>query len=190
MKKIWKVWTVILVVAATVLLTISTQYSKKEEISTDSYQYLIGVSLPNVIEPWLNNFVDVFTEKVSQDKKINVIFRDAAGNPEKQIQDIETLMEYGIDILIVSPDGSDSLSSVLSEAFQKIPVILTGVGAGTEDYTCLIMDFNVISRNALLEAQKNPETHKNIVVRVCGYSAYFHTLTAEMQNEVIQRTQR
>lgn len=45
MKKIWKVWTVILVVAATVLLTISTQYSKKEEISTDSYQYLIGVSL-------------------------------------------------------------------------------------------------------------------------------------------------
>lgn len=41
-------------------------------------------------------------------------------------------MEYGIDILIVSPDGSDSLSSVLSEAFQKIPVILTGVGAGTE----------------------------------------------------------
>ena len=44
MKKIWKVWTVILVVAATVLLTISTQYSKKEEISTDSYQYLIGVN--------------------------------------------------------------------------------------------------------------------------------------------------
>ena len=138
MKKIWKVWTVILVVAATVLLTISTQYSKKEEISTDSYQYLIGVSLPNVIEPWLNNFVDVFTEKVSQDKKINVIFRDAAGNPEKQIQDIETLMEYGIDILIVSPDGSDSLDAVLSKAYQQIPVILTGVGSGTEDYTCLI----------------------------------------------------
>ena len=86
MKKIWKVWTVILVVAATVLLMISTQYSKKEEISTDSYQYLIGVSLPNVIEPWLNNFVDVFTEKVSQDKKINVIFRDAAGNPENRFR--------------------------------------------------------------------------------------------------------
>lgn len=43
MKKIWKVWTVILVVAATVLLTISTQYSKKEEISTDSYQYLMNL---------------------------------------------------------------------------------------------------------------------------------------------------
>ena len=85
MKKIWKVWTVILVVAATVLLTISTQYSKKEEISTDSYQYLIGVSLPNVIEPWLNNFVDVFTEKVSQDKKINVIFRECRSSQRLQV---------------------------------------------------------------------------------------------------------
>ena len=61
MKRIWKAGIVVLLVAATVLLTISTQYSKKEEVSTDSYQYLIGVSLPNVIEPWLNNFVDVFT---------------------------------------------------------------------------------------------------------------------------------
>ena len=31
-----------------------------------------------------------------------------------------------------------ALTSVLSEAYQQIPVILTGVGAGTEDYTCLI----------------------------------------------------
>ena len=138
MKKVWKVWVVILLLAATILYTISMQYNRKETVSTDSYQYLIGVSLPNVIEPWLNNFVDVFAEKVSQDENINVIFRDAAGNPEKQIQDIKTLMEYGIDILIVSPDGSDSLDAVLSEAYQQIPVILTGVGSGTEDYTCLI----------------------------------------------------
>ena len=138
MKKVWKVWVVILLLAATILFTISMQYNRKETVSTDSYQYLIGVSLPNVIEPWLNNFVDVFAEKVSQDENINVIFRDAAGNPEKQIQDIKTLMEYGIDILIVSPDGSDSLDAVLLEAYQQIPVILTGVGSGTEDYTCLI----------------------------------------------------
>lgn len=53
-----------------------------------------------------------------------------------------------------------------------------------------VMDFNVIKKEELLAAQKNPESHRNIVVRVCGYSAYFHTLTAEMQNEVIERTQR
>lgn len=53
-----------------------------------------------------------------------------------------------------------------------------------------VMDFNVVNRQALLDAQKNPEAHRNIVVRICGYSAYFHTLTVEMQNEVIGRTQR
>lgn len=43
MKKIWKVWTVILVVAATVLLTISTQYSKKEEMpKVEKLNALVG----------------------------------------------------------------------------------------------------------------------------------------------------
>lgn len=31
------------------------------------YQYLIGVSVPNVIEPWLNNFIDALTEKAESD---------------------------------------------------------------------------------------------------------------------------
>jgi len=48
MKKIWKVWTVILVVAATVLLTISTQYSKKEEIvpATARHWMLANEAIP------------------------------------------------------------------------------------------------------------------------------------------------
>lgn len=53
-----------------------------------------------------------------------------------------------------------------------------------------VMDFNVVNKELLLKAQKEPEAHRNIVVRVCGYSAYFHTLSREMQNEVIGRTQR
>ena len=32
---------------------------RKSDIHTDSYQYLIGVSLTNVMEPWLNNLVQV-----------------------------------------------------------------------------------------------------------------------------------
>ena len=46
-------------------------------------------------------------------------------------------MEYRIDILIVSPDGSDSLSSVLRRLFRRYRLILTGVGAGTRDYRVL-----------------------------------------------------
>ena len=137
MKNKWKIWIAVLIAASAIVMLCEVKH-KKEEIYTDGYQYLIGVSLPNVMEPWLNNFVDALTKKASGDQEVNVIFRDAAGNPDKQIQDIQTLMKCGIDLLIVSPDGSDSLNPVLSQAFQEIPVVLAGVASGTEDYTCLI----------------------------------------------------
>jgi formate C-acetyltransferase len=53
-----------------------------------------------------------------------------------------------------------------------------------------MMDFNVINKEQLLEAQREPESHKNINVRVCGYSAPFYLLDKAMQDEVIERVQR
>lgn len=52
----------------------------------------------------------------------------------------------------------------------------------------LEVQFNVVSRETLQEAQKNPEKYKNLVVRVSGYSAYFIKLDKELQNEIIERT--
>ena len=39
----------------------------------------------------------------------------------------------------------------------------------------------------LVEAQENPELHRDLVVRVSGFSAYFVTLDQEVQNDVIRR---
>lgn len=50
------------------------------------------------------------------------------------------------------------------------------------------MQINVISRETLEDAKKNPNKHKNLLVRVVGYSAYFVTLSPEQQDEIIQRT--
>ena len=52
----------------------------------------------------------------------------------------------------------------------------------------LEIQFNVIDRETLIDAQRNPELHRDLVVRVSGYSAYFHTLNKETQDEIIQRT--
>lgn len=111
---------------------------RKSDIYTDSYQYLIGVSLTNVMEPWLNNLVQVLSERQKEDTDVNIIFRDAAGSPEKQIQDIEALMASGIDLLIVSPDGSGDLDGELEEVSEKIPVVMAGVGSKIDCYTSLI----------------------------------------------------
>jgi formate C-acetyltransferase len=50
------------------------------------------------------------------------------------------------------------------------------------------LQFNVINRETLLAAQKDPEKYRNLLVRVAGYSAYFVDLSAELQNEIIART--
>lgn len=111
---------------------------RKSDIYTDSYQYLIGVSLTNVMEPWLNNLVQVLSDRQKENKEVNIIFRDAAGSAEKQIQDIETLMDSGIDLLIVSPDGTGALDETLQQVSEKIPVVMAGVGSEKDCYTSLI----------------------------------------------------
>ena len=51
------------------------------------------------------------------------------------------------------------------------------------------IQFNVVDKKTLLDAQKNPEAHRNVIVRVAGYSAYFIQLDKPMQDEVILRTE-
>ncbi len=52
------------------------------------------------------------------------------------------------------------------------------------------MQFNVVSRETLRDAQKNPEKYKSLVVRVAGYSALFTTLSRSLQDDIINRTEQ
>lgn len=52
------------------------------------------------------------------------------------------------------------------------------------------LQFNMIDKDLLLEAQRDPENHGDLIVRVCGYSAVFVTLSPEQQAEVIGRAIR
>lgn len=52
------------------------------------------------------------------------------------------------------------------------------------------VQFNVVSRETLLDAQKHPEQYKHLVVRVAGYSALFTTLSRSLQDDIINRTEQ
>ena len=52
------------------------------------------------------------------------------------------------------------------------------------------MQFNVVSRETLRDAQKHPEKYKSLVVRVAGYSALFTTLSKSLQEDIINRTEQ
>ena len=49
--------------------------------------------------------------------------------------------------------------------------------------------FNVVDREILLDAQIHPEAHKDLLIRVAGYTAFFVELGKEVQDEIIERTE-
>ena len=51
------------------------------------------------------------------------------------------------------------------------------------------VQFNVVDRKTLLDAQKYPERYQDLVVRVSGFSAYFNDLQTSIQDEIIARTE-
>ncbi len=79
------------------------------------------------------------------------------------------------------------------------PSALAG-NSGLESFAALVqgyfdqkgshMQFNVVSRETLRDAQKNPEKYKSLVVRVAGYSALFTTLSRSLQEDIINRTEQ
>ena len=52
------------------------------------------------------------------------------------------------------------------------------------------MQFNVVDRETLIDAQKHPEKYAHLVVRVAGYSALFTTLSKSLQDDIIRRTEQ
>ena len=50
------------------------------------------------------------------------------------------------------------------------------------------IQFNVVDSKTLEMARRNPEEHRDLIVRVAGYSDYFCDLSPELQEEIISRT--
>ncbi len=93
--------------------------------------------------------------------------------------------------------GVASNGTLLNQKFH--PSALAGM-SGLTKFAALIrsyfdqkgmhMQFNVVTRETLLDAQKNPEKYKTLVVRVAGYSALFTTLSRSLQDDIINRTEQ
>ncbi len=93
--------------------------------------------------------------------------------------------------------GVASNGTLLNQKFH--PSALAGM-SGLTKFVALIrsyfdqkgmhMQFNVVTRETLLDAQAHPEKYKTLVVRVAGYSALFTTLSRSLQDDIIARTEQ
>ena len=75
--------------------------------------------------------------------------------------------------LLDTPEGENGLITLLRTASM--------FGNGE-------MQFNYLDNETLIDAQKHPENHRDLVVRVAGYSAFFNELCKDVQDEIISRT--
>ena len=72
---------------------------------------------------------------------------------------------------------------------EDVNKLLNLVRTYFHDYGGKHIQFNVISRDTLIDAQMHPENYKSLVVRVAGYSALWIELDRNIQDEIIARTE-
>jgi formate C-acetyltransferase len=96
----------------------------------------------------------------------------------------------GIDYVKYAPNGTTVTFTVDSALFQGPDGVKNLAGIFSTYFKKGGMQFqpNVINREILLEAYKNPEKHKFLLVRIAGYCAYFNDLSDELKMEIINRT--
>ncbi|WP_294578215.1 glycyl radical protein [uncultured Thomasclavelia sp.] len=70
---------------------------------------------------------------------------------------------------------------------QKLELLIKTFFNRLEGYH---VQYNVVSRETLIDAQKHPEKHKDLIVRVAGYSAFFNVLSKATQDDIIGRTEQ
>lgn len=101
-------------------------------------------------------------------------------------QDVTTVLQSLSRIDLTKCAGNSVVNLVLDKTGMTTEVI----DALLRGFACLnlqLLQLNCTSREELLDAQKHPEQHQNLIVRICGFSAKFTALSREWQNEVIAR---
>jgi len=92
-----------------------------------------------------------------------------------QSQLVATLLNLKFQAsLFKTPEDLEKLSALIKTCFE---------GGGKH------IQFNTVDRETLRNAQAHPENHRNLIVRVAGYSAFFTELSKGMQDEIIARTE-
>lgn len=112
-------------------------------------EYVIGVSLANLSEQWRLVLKNELEAEAAQYDSIRLVILDAADDSDKQTADVERLLKLGVDLLIISPGDVETITPVISDVYQTIPVIVLDRIAEGFDYSLFIgPDNKLIGRQA------------------------------------------
>jgi simple sugar transport system substrate-binding protein len=157
----------VLVCFIVLLLTGCEFYEENKDY--EKIEYVIGVSQANMLESWRLVATDEIKEEAEKFSNIRLIITDATSNSKKQKRDIKKLLDYGIDLLIVSPYDVEEMTPIIREVYQKIPVIVMDRAVEGFDYTLYIgPDNELIGKQAGESVLDLMADKAGTVLELCG----------------------
>ena len=123
-----------------------------------------------------------------------------AGKPLSEgISPVQGADRNGPTAVLMSAARMDHVKTGGTLLNLKVTPALVASQAGIDKWASLVrsyfkldghhVQFNVVRAETLRAAQKAPERHRDLIVRVAGYSDYFCDLSADLQEEIITRTE-
>ncbi len=104
------------------------------------------------------------------------VFKSVSKLPTREITGGVLLNQKVTPQLLSREENKEKLEMIIRTFFDRL-----------EGYH---VQYNVVSKETLLDAQAHPEDHKDLIVRVAGYSAFFNVLSKATQDDIIGRTEQ
>ena len=118
---------------------LSQRYNYYNSKASDQVEYIIGVSQANMREEWRVALVDELNNSIKNYDNIRIITTDATSSVDKQMLDLDKLIGYDVDLLIISPVDEVKMTSKIEEVYKKgLPVIVMDRAIEGFDYTLYI----------------------------------------------------
>jgi len=110
----------------------------------------IGFSQGMTTDEWRRQMNKTMQVEASLHPEVNLEIKDAGNSVQKQVQDIESLIEKGADVIIVSPIEAKPLTAVIQKSVKSgIPVLAVDRKTDSEDFTAFMGADNIeVGRNA------------------------------------------
>ncbi|WP_211318933.1 substrate-binding domain-containing protein [Mucilaginibacter oryzae] len=114
-------------------LLIGCKKSDKKSLYTIGFSQCIGSDL------WRRNMLDEMRMELSLHPGVNFVYADANGNSAKQVEQVKSMLNEGIDLLIISPNEAQPLTGIVEQAYNKgIPVIVIDRKTASASYTAYV----------------------------------------------------
>ena len=104
------------------------------------------------------------------------VFKSVSKLPTHDITGGVLLNQKVTPMMLSTEENRDKLEMIIRTFFNRL-----------EGYH---VQYNVIDKETMIDAQKHPEKHRDLIVRVAGYSAFFNALSKATQDDIIERTEQ